>query len=120
LARDRQEFFVRGLFYSHSARGNSLKRPQPLTKTRPGIFTVEEAGFSGAGNGVSRSSTMIDFSSMEVGDRVKMPAVKWGGENRQAYEQAAQYARTVEDEIKPQFQVSGNDDGNGYWLERIR
>lgn len=67
-----------------------------------------------------RQKMSVDFASIGVGDRVKMPAAKWGGENRQVYEQAAQYARTVEGEIKPQFQVSGTDDGNGYWLEQIR
>jgi hypothetical protein len=64
---------------------------------------------------------LIDFASMQVGDKVKMPASKWGTENRQVYEQAAEYARNVTgDEIRPQFQVEGHDDGKGYWLERIR
>jgi hypothetical protein len=62
----------------------------------------------------------IDFASMEVGDKAKLPAAKWGAENRQVYEAAAAYCRTVDAEIRPQFEVSGNDDGNGYWLKRIR
>lgn len=63
----------------------------------------------------------IDFASMKVGDRQKMPAVKWGAENQQAFAAANEYCRAhAGDEIRPQFQVDGHDDGKGYWLERIR
>lgn len=63
---------------------------------------------------------MIDFSKMKVGDKERMPANKWGAENRQVFEAAAAYAYSSGDERRPQFEVSGNDDGKGYWLTRIR
>lgn len=63
---------------------------------------------------------MIDFSSMKVGDKAKLPALKWGAENRAVYEAATAYCRTAGADPRPQFQVTGHDDGNGYWIERIR
>lgn len=65
---------------------------------------------------------MIDFANMKVGDKAKLPALKWGTENRQVYEQAGKYCREVaaKGEGQPQFQVDGHDDGNGYWIERVR
>lgn len=62
----------------------------------------------------------IDFASMQVDDKMKMPAMKSGAENQQVYRSATEYARTAQSTIQPQFEVSGNDDGKRYWLTRIR
>lgn len=69
---------------------------------------------------------VIDSAGMLVGDRVKLPAPKWANSagiptvNQEIYRQAGEYCRAFEGNPKPQFQIDGNDDNKGYWLERIR
>lgn len=66
----------------------------------------------------------IDYASMQVGDRVKMPTEKyWDGVGRGIYDEAQEYCASHPDWVKPQFEIETvRHPGNlvEFWLKRIR
>lgn len=69
----------------------------------------------------------IRFAEMSVGDSVKLDELQWCSEHREIHQAACDYMASVADDVKPQFEIRGNDvnkddRGNliGYTLVRIR
>lgn len=63
----------------------------------------------------------INFSAMNVGDKVALPSGKWGDKLRVYHQQAADYAR---DNPGMQFETEGNEgsmtEKGQYWIRRIK
>jgi len=66
----------------------------------------------------------INFSTMQVGDHVLMPnTVNWGSANKEVYEAANEYAKSVDGAVQFEFHMEVDNTGKPiepFWMTRTR